>query len=78
MKNRPVDQTLVSAVVQDVDATVRAQGPELSSDQIGRLVLERLELLDEVAYLRFASVHRAFDDVESFAREAERLSGNGA
>jgi transcriptional repressor NrdR len=78
VKNRPVDQTLVSAVVQDVDATVRAQGPELSSDQIGRLVLERLELLDEVAYLRFASVHRAFDDVESFAREAERLSGNGA
>lgn len=78
VKNRPVDESVVSAVVQDVDATARAQGPELTSDQIGRLVLERLELLDEVAYLRFASVHRAFDDAEAFAREAERLGGKGA
>ncbi|MEM9036868.1 MAG: transcriptional regulator NrdR [Actinomycetota bacterium] len=78
VKNRPVDAALVQAVVQDVDATVRSHGAELSSDQIGRYVLDRLELLDEVAYLRFASVHQSFDDAEAFAREASRLSGNGA
>lgn len=76
VKNRPVDAARVEAIVRNVDETVRSVGPELSSDQIGRYVLDQLKTLDEVAYLRFASVHQAFDDVEDFAREASRLSGN--
>lgn len=76
VKNRPVDAARVEAIVRNVDETVRSVGPELSPDQIGRYVLDQLETLDEVAYLRFASVHQAFDDVEDFAREASRLSGN--
>ncbi len=75
-KNRPVDASLVSAIVQEVDQAARELGPELDSDQVGRLVLDRLEPLDQVAYLRFASVHRSFDDAEEFAREAERLAGH--
>ncbi len=75
-KNRPIDASLVTAIVQEVDRAARELGPELDSDQIGRLVLDRLEPLDQVAYLRFASVHRSFDDAEEFAREAERLAGH--
>lgn len=75
-KNRPIDATLVSAIVQEVDRAARELGPELDSDQVGRLVLDRLEPLDQVAYLRFASVHRSFGDAEEFAREAERLTGH--
>lgn len=75
-KNRPVDASLVSAIVHEVDRAAQELGPELDSDQVGRLVLDRLEPLDQVAYLRFASVHRSFDDPEEFAREAERLTGH--
>ena len=42
------------------------EGEEVASDQIGRLVMERLHELDEVAYIRFASVYRRFTDVNQF------------
>ncbi|MEM8902520.1 MAG: transcriptional regulator NrdR [Actinomycetota bacterium] len=78
VKNRPVDASLVTAIVEEVDRAARELGPELDTDQVGRLVLERLEPLDEVAYLRFASVHRSFDDAAEFAREAGRLRNGGS
>ena len=73
-KNRPVSEDQLEAVGADVEELVRLEGVELTSERIGLAVLERLQLLDEVAYLRFASVYKGFDDADDFAREARLLT----
>jgi transcriptional repressor NrdR len=69
-KNRPVAQAEVEAIAEDVEEAARAGGrrPVLSAD-IGREVLERLRDLDEIAYLRFASVYKDFQELTDFERE---------
>ena len=47
---------------------------EVSTDKIGEMVMERIKPLDEVAYIRFASVYRRFQDVSSFVAEINKLS----
>jgi transcriptional repressor NrdR len=51
----------------------RAAGPEVSSDWLGLAVLERLRVLDEVSYVRFASVYKGFEAVADFEREVVEL-----
>jgi transcriptional repressor NrdR len=72
---RPVTAEQLDLLAADVEDAVRLGGAEVSSDLIGATVLQGLRKLDEVAYLRFASVHKSFDDVEDFQREARLLSG---
>ena len=55
----------------------RSRGGEASSEEIGLAVLERLRQLDEVAYLRFASVYKGFSEVGDFEREAGLLARPG-
>ncbi len=55
--------------MDEVTSLVRAAGPVVAADDIGRAVLERLRDLDEVTYLRFASVYKGFEDATDFARE---------
>ena len=74
-KNRPVTSREVEAIAQAVEAQCRQGGGEVESRAIGIAVLERLRNLDEVAYLRFASVHKQFEDAEDFEREAGMLTG---
>jgi len=57
-----------------LEEAIRLLGPEPSSQQIGVVVLDRLRRLDEVAYLRFASVYKGFEDVGDFEREVGLLS----
>jgi transcriptional repressor NrdR len=73
-KNRPVSADQLDELAADVEESVRLDGPELSSESIGRAVLDRLRSLDEVAYLRFASVYKGFDDADDFAREMRLLT----
>ena len=68
-KNRPVTDEDLDSLVAEVEDEVRLDGPELTSERIGLAVLERLRAVDEVGYLRFASVYKGFDDVGDFARE---------
>jgi transcriptional repressor NrdR len=49
---------------------------EVASSSIGELVLEKLGAVDKVAYIRFASVYRHFEDLEEFVREIQKLGGN--
>ncbi len=49
---------------------------EVSSDRIGQMVMDRLFNIDEIAYVRFASVYKKFEDIETFKRELEKLSRN--
>lgn len=69
-KNRPVADEAIQAITDGVEDAMRAQGRRpVPSFDIGREVLERLRDLDEVAYLRFASVYKDFQELNDFERE---------
>jgi transcriptional repressor NrdR len=72
-KNRPVVAAQIEAVAGEVEETLRLVGAEVTTGDIGIAVLERLRHLDEVAYLRFASVYKGFTDIEDFRREVGLL-----
>jgi len=63
----------VEAIVTEIEEDARASGPEVTSESLGMAVLERLRTLDQVSYLRFASVYKGFDDASDFEREALEL-----
>ena len=68
-KGRPVTAAGVDALVDRVEDHARLHGPEVSSAEIGVAVLEQLRCLDEVAYVRFASVYKNFGGAADFQRE---------
>jgi transcriptional repressor NrdR len=70
---RAVAPAAVDAAASGIEEDARAAGPEVGSEQLGMAVLERLRRLDEVSYLRFASVYKGFDDAADFEREAVEL-----
>jgi len=72
-KGRPVGDHRAEALAVEVEDTLRLQGPEVTTEQIGLTVLDELRRLDEVAYLRFASVYKDFADVNDFQREVTEL-----
>ena len=74
LEKRPVSPEQIDAAVSAIVHKVRALGDrEISARAIGELVMEELRHLDEVAYVRFASVYRQFEDVEAFHEEIQRL-----
>ena len=73
-KNRPVGPEELEALAQHVEESLAGAGPEVTSQQIGLATLERLRDLDEVAYLRFASVYKGFEDLGDFQREVGLLT----
>ena len=73
-KNRPVSQVQMEAVAAEVEERLRMEGGDVTSQQIGRAVLDRLRSLDDVAYLRVASVYKGFADVGDFEREVGLLT----
>jgi transcriptional repressor NrdR len=73
-KNRPVDDATVDAIVTDIEEQLRKRpGAEVTSEQVGLAVLERLRALDPVTYVRFASVYKGFEDLSDFEREVGML-----
>jgi transcriptional repressor NrdR len=73
-KNRPVTDAQMEELAQAVEDALRAEGPEPTSEQVGVAVLEQLQTLDDVAYLRFASVYKGFEDIGDFQREVAVLT----
>ncbi|MBW3557555.1 MAG: transcriptional regulator NrdR [Actinobacteria bacterium] len=73
-KNRPVGGEAMDALGVEIEETLRLEGPEASTERIGRAVLDRLRELDEVAYLRFVSVYKGFEDLTDFEREVVLLT----
>ncbi len=80
MEKRPIGQKsreeLFLAIEDEIAWTAR-ESHEITSKEIGELVLRRLYQTDKVAYVRFASVYRMFENVEEFLREIEQLSNSG-
>jgi transcriptional repressor NrdR len=71
---RPIPIKQLEALVDEIEnAILSDMKREITSQQIGDMVLERLKEIDEVAYVRFASVYRAFDSVDSFLEELEEI-----
>jgi transcriptional repressor NrdR len=68
-KGRPVAAEQIEALATDVEDQARLHGAEVTTAELGIEVLERLQALDEVAYLRFASVYKNFDGAADFQRE---------
>jgi transcriptional repressor NrdR len=73
-KNRPVTEAQMEQLAADVEEEMRLLGSEVSSQDVGLAVLGRLEALDHVAYLRFASVYKDFEDITDFQREVGLLA----
>ncbi len=73
-EKRPISheqiESLVDGVIAELESTYEREVP---STEVGKRVMKRLETLDEVAYVRFASVYRRFRDVNQFVMEADRL-----
>ena len=75
-EKRPVSVAQVEDLVADVEKTIyNTVEKEIDSELIGQMVMDRLKELDEVAYVRFASVYRQFKDVNTFIKEIENLMG---
>ncbi|MED5390559.1 MAG: transcriptional regulator NrdR, partial [Pseudomonadota bacterium] len=74
LEKRPVGQDKVESLLLAIEKLARLSGErEVRSSLIGQFVMENLREIDEVAYVRYASVYRSFEDVSAFADEVERL-----
>jgi transcriptional repressor NrdR len=78
LEKRPVSRESIEEAVSRIGHHLRGLGErEVPSRAIGELVMEELRRLDEVAYVRFASVYRSFQDLDAFREEIERLRHHG-
>jgi len=74
LEKRPVEVDQVEAAIHRIRHKLAASGErEVPSSRLGDWVMEELQELDEVAYVRFASVYRRFQDLDAFTEELERL-----
>ncbi|MFV1973466.1 MAG: transcriptional regulator NrdR [Thiohalobacterales bacterium] len=74
LEKRPVESESVDAAISRIQHQLRASGErEIQSRLLGDWVMHELRALDQVAYVRFASVYRSFEDVQAFQEEIERL-----
>jgi transcriptional repressor NrdR len=72
-KNRPVDDLVLEGLVLGVEESMRLLNRDVSSEEVGMATLEALRDIDDVAYVRFASVYKGFEGTEDFAREIGML-----
>ncbi|MFY9285806.1 MAG: transcriptional regulator NrdR [Tissierellaceae bacterium] len=78
-EKRPVSINDIEQIVDDIEKTLsNSLEKEITSVQIGEMVMDKLKDLDEVAYVRFASVYRQFKDVNSFMTELKKLLDEGS
>ncbi len=76
-EKRPVSAQIIETMVDEVESDIRNLATtEVSSKKIGELIIKRLKKVDEVAYIRFASVYRQFADLEDFEKELLSLTKN--
>lgn len=75
LRKRPVSVDLVDAAIAEIEEKLLSAGErEIASQQVGELVMRELKKLDKVAYIRFASVYRNFEDVDAFSRAIREVS----
>lgn len=73
-EKRPVEYATLEKAISEIEATIQNSFErEITSEKIGELVMDKLKDIDEVAYVRFASVYRQFTDVSTFIAEVNKL-----
>jgi transcriptional repressor NrdR len=74
LTRRPVPDTAADTAADEIEAALRAEGvSEVPSSRVGALAMEKLRGLDQIAYIRFASVYQSFEDLEDLKREVDAL-----
>ncbi len=71
-KKRPITDETINQALREIEAELSGK-PKVSTDQIGKLVLKKLKKIDNVCFIRFASVHQQFNDVDSFEKGIEKI-----
>lgn len=73
-EKRPISINTLDNMIDEIETTIQnTLDREVTSDKIGELVMEKLKNIDEVAYIRFASVYRKFKDISTFMEELNKL-----
>ena len=73
-EKRPVPADVIEKAVDEIESALNATlNSEISTERIGELVMEKLKTIDQVAYVRFASVYRQFKDIDTFMEEVKML-----
>lgn len=73
-QKRPIERAKIDALVEDIEQELRKKDlSEIPSSMIGELIMKKLKDLDKIAYIRFASVYREFQDIVSFEQELKKL-----
>ncbi len=74
-EKRPISLPMMEKIADDIESELyQSQEREIESTRIGEKVMEKLKNLDDVAYVRFASVYKRFDDIDTFMHELQQLS----
>jgi transcriptional repressor NrdR len=74
LEKRPVSMEAIEKGINHIQSRLRATGErEVTSQSVGNLVMDELKILDKVAYIRFASVYRSFEDIREFGEEIAKL-----
>lgn len=74
LEKRPVNEEKFDKILSDIEYSINSKGKsEITSREIGKIVLEKLKKVDDVAYLRFVSVYRSFGSTGSFQKELNKL-----
>ncbi len=77
-EKRPIKQEKIEKMVDEIETDLRnSENTEIPSSEIGNIVMEKLKNVDEVAYVRFASVYRRFKDAKQFMKEIQEVIGKG-
>ena len=72
-EKRPVSKEKITDMINEIEEQLRKKGKEIKSPVIGELIMKKLKKVDNVAYIRFASVYRNFQDADDFKREIREL-----
>jgi transcriptional repressor NrdR len=74
LTRRPVAEDAAEQAADQIEAQLRAGGAtEVDSSEVGRMAMEKLRAIDQIAYIRFASVYQSFEDLETLKREVDNL-----
>jgi len=72
-EKRPVTKEKIDNMINEIEEQLRKKGKEVRSSEIGELVIRKIKKIDNVAYIRFASVYRDFQDIKDFKNEIKEL-----
>jgi len=77
-EKRPVSLALVEEMIDEIEKEIhREEGREVTTAKIGEMVMEKLQRVDKIAYIRFASVYRKFESMAEFVKEIEEITIGG-